>query len=47
MAADTHYEKGKMDISEHKKTFELFWFLTKWGLVLNIIVLALLAFFFT
>lgn len=47
MAAGSEYEKGKMDISAHQKTFALFWALTKWGIILNVIVLVILATFFT
>jgi hypothetical protein len=47
MAADSHYEKGKMDIGQHQQTFALFWMLTKWGIIANVVILAFLALFFT
>lgn len=42
-----HYEKGKMDLSEHNATFALFWGLTKWGIILIAITLILMAYFLT
>jgi Bacterial aa3 type cytochrome c oxidase subunit IV len=47
MAAESHYEKGKMDISQNQETFALFWSLTKWGLIVSVGVMAFLAIFFT
>ena len=47
MAAETHYEKGKMDISQHQQTFSLFWAMTKWGIIGNVVILALMALFLT
>jgi hypothetical protein len=43
----THYQKGKMDLSEHKATFSLFWALTKWGIILIALTLVLMAYFLT
>jgi hypothetical protein len=36
-----------MDISDHQKTFALFWTLTKWGIIANVVILVFLAMFFT
>jgi len=43
----THYQKGKMDLSEHNATFSLFWALTKWGIILIAVTLVLMAYFLT
>ncbi len=42
--ADGEYVHGSMDISEQKATFGLFYELTKWGSVLVILAVVLLAF---
>jgi hypothetical protein len=42
-----HYEKGKMDLSEHRATFETFWWWTKVSLILIGITLVLMAYFLT
>jgi hypothetical protein len=48
MASTPHtYTKGKMDLSEHNATYGLFWSLTKWGIVLIVITLVLMAYFLT
>lgn len=42
-----HYERGKQDIREHQATFELFWWMTKVGIVAVVIIMVGLAYFFT
>ena len=41
--ADHEYVHGAMDIREQQATFGLFWTLTKWGSVLCVIALVMLA----
>lgn len=41
------YTRGTMDIRDHVKTWHLFVKLAKWGIVLNILILAFLAIFRT
>jgi Bacterial aa3 type cytochrome c oxidase subunit IV len=45
--APTTYKKGSQDIREQNDTFALFWALTKWGIIINVIILIALAYFFT
>lgn len=40
-------EGGTMDISEHVKTWAWFVWATKWGIIVNVLILALLAAFRT
>lgn len=42
-----HYERGKQDIREQQATFELFWWLTKVGIIVTVVLLVGLAYFFT
>lgn len=42
--AESEFVHGSMDIGEHRKTYALFWTLTKWSSVLIVIALVLLAF---
>lgn len=42
--ADSEYVHGTMDISEQRKTFALFWDITKWSSVLIGLLLVVLAF---
>ena len=46
-SAPQPYKKGSQDIRENRATFALFWFLTKWGLILVAILLAAMAYFLT
>ena len=46
-SAPQTYKRGKQDIREHNATFALFWGLTKWGTVIVILILLLLAYLFT
>lgn len=41
--AEHEYVPGEMDISDHRKTYAVFWALTKWGSILTVAVLVLLA----
>jgi hypothetical protein len=41
--ADGEYVHGTMDIDEHRKTFALFWTITKWSSILIGISLVFLA----
>ena len=41
--ADHEYVHGSQDIHEQRATFALFWSLTKWGSVLCVVALVLLA----
>jgi hypothetical protein len=43
----THYKKGSQDMRAHNETYGLFWALTKWGIIVNVIILIALAYFFT
>jgi hypothetical protein len=45
MAKDTPYQKGKMDLREHKETYEAFWWWTQWTTVGLIVLLILMAYF--
>jgi Bacterial aa3 type cytochrome c oxidase subunit IV len=45
--APQSYKRGSQDIRENQATFALFWFLTKWSLVLILITMIALAYFFT
>lgn len=48
MAAAPHtYKKGSQDIREQVSTFGLFWALTKWGIIVVIALMILLAYLFT
>lgn len=47
MAKDVPHTRGKMDIREHQKTYEWFWWYTQWTTVLIVILLALMAVFLT
>ena len=40
-------EGGTMDISEHVQTWEWFTWAVKWGLIVNVLILAFLAIFRT
>jgi hypothetical protein len=42
--ADGEYVHGTMDISDQRKTYALFWALTKWGGILIVLLLVFLAF---
>ena len=42
--AESEYVHGTMDISEQRSTFNLFYALTKWGSVIVILAVVLLAF---
>ena len=46
-AKQAPYVRGKQDIRENQKTFEFFWDTTVWSVVSILVVLALLAYFFT
>ena len=41
--AHDDYVRGEMDIKEHSKTYALFWGLTKWGSILMVAAMVLLA----
>jgi Bacterial aa3 type cytochrome c oxidase subunit IV len=41
------YKRGTQDIRENQATFALFWGLTKWGLILVLLTMILLAYLFT
>ena len=43
----TTYKKGTQDLRAHQETYALFWALTKWGIIINVIVLIALAYFVT
>ena len=45
MAKDVPHTHGKMDIREHQKTFESFWWWTQWTTVGLIGLLILMAIF--
>lgn len=47
MAKTTPYVRGTMDIREHKKTLESFWWWTQWTTVAILLLLAFLAWMFT
>ena len=46
-SAPQTYKKGSQDIRENQATFALFWALTKWGIIINVLLLIVLAYFFT
>ncbi|MBP6014256.1 MAG: aa3-type cytochrome c oxidase subunit IV [Alphaproteobacteria bacterium] len=46
-SAPQTYKKGKQDIREQNATFALFWGLTKWGVIIVILIMILLAYLFT
>ena len=46
-SAPQTYKKGKQDIREQNATFALFWGLTKWGTIIVILIMILLAYLFT
>jgi hypothetical protein len=43
----THYKKGSQDLRAHNETYALFWALTKWGIIFNVLLMIVLAYFFT
>ena len=43
----TTYKKGSQDIRAQQDMFGLFWGLTKWGIVTTVLILIVLAYFFT
>lgn len=43
----TTYKKGSQDLRAHQDTFALFWGLTKWGIIVVVIIMIALAYFFT
>ena len=43
----TTYKKGSQDIRAQHETFGLFWALTKWGIIFTVILMIVLAYFFT
>jgi hypothetical protein len=43
----TTYKKGSQDIRAQQDMFALFWGLTKWGIVTTVLILIVLAYFFT
>lgn len=45
--AGTEYQRGSMDISEHREMWETFISITKWSSAGIILVLALMAIFLT
>lgn len=45
--AGTEYQRGSMDISEHREMWEIFISITKWSSAGIILVLALMAIFLT
>jgi hypothetical protein len=46
-SAPTTYKKGSQDIRAQQDTFALFWGLTKWGIVVVVLILVFLAYMFT
>lgn len=46
-SAPTTYKKGSQDIRAQQDTFSLFWGLTKWGIVVVVLILIFLAYMFT
>lgn len=46
-SAPQTYKRGSQDIRENKATFALFWGLTKWSLILILLLMIVLAYFFT
>ena len=46
-SAPQTYKKGSQDIRENRSTFELFWFLTKTGITLIVLLMIVLAYYFT
>ncbi len=46
-SAPQTYKKGNQDIREQQATFALFWGLTKWGIVVVVLVMIFLAYMFT
>jgi len=46
-SAPQTYKKGSQDIRENQATFGLFWFLTKWGIILLVLLLVAMAYFLT
>jgi hypothetical protein len=45
--APTTYKKGSQDIRAQQESYALFWALTKWGTVVTLLIVAVLAYFFT
>jgi len=45
--APTTHKKGSQDIRAQQETFALFWALTKWGTVIILLIMIVLAYFFT
>ncbi|MFM9865496.1 MAG: aa3-type cytochrome c oxidase subunit IV [Micropepsaceae bacterium] len=43
----THYKKGTQDMRAHNDTYGVFWAITKWGIIVTVLVLIGLAYFFT
>jgi hypothetical protein len=43
----TTYKKGSQDIRAQQDTYAVFWALTKWGIIVNVVILIALAYFFT
>ena len=41
------YKKGTQDIRAQQDTFALFWGLTKWGIIVNVLILIFLAYMST
>lgn len=46
-AAPSNYKRGSMDIREQQATFGLFWAMTKYGIIGNVLLLIVLAYMFT
>ncbi len=46
-SAPQTYKRGSQDIRENKATFGLFWGLTKWSVILILLLMIVLAYFFT
>ena len=46
-SAPQTYKRGKQDIREQNATYELFWNLTKYGIVVVVLILVFLAYLFT
>lgn len=46
-SAPQTYKRGTQDISEQRSTFALFWGLTKWGLIVTVLLMIFLAYMFT
>lgn len=44
-APKSDYKRGSMDIREQQATFNLFWGLTKWGIIACTVTLLLMAYF--